>query len=94
MGLLDTNSDGLAQLAAHCRSQAEVLAGAPADAVSAGFPATAAAVNDANAETARASQVMAARMHDTAAQLATAAAHFATTDRQSAARLRELVPEV
>ncbi|WP_396929689.1 type VII secretion target [Mycolicibacterium sp.] len=95
MGLLDTSCVGLNQLAMDCRSLGVAIA-AGTDYAPSGltWQATVAAVNNANADAAVAARVMEARMHDTAASLRTAAAHYESNEHQSASDLRALVAEV
>jgi hypothetical protein len=82
-------------LAVDCRSRGGAIeVAAVADAVGAGWQATAVAVNAANADVTLAAQAMEARMQDTAANLTTAAQQYMFTDNQSAADLRAVVTEV
>lgn len=95
MGLLDTSCVGLHQLATDCRALGAVIAAEPDYPPSGStWQATVAAVNEANADAAIAGRAMGARMHDTAASLSTAAAHYRLTEDQSAGDLRALVAEV
>ncbi len=88
MALLEVDSAGLRVLAAHCNFWgAEIGARSARGSVMAGWQATAAAVAALHADVAVASQVMVARMNESAANLSTAGTVYVATDERAAGRL-------
>jgi len=85
--MVRTNPDALEWLAGRCGGWADELAGPGAPAVGASLQASAAAVRAVHAEVAAAGDALAARMHSTAAKLATVAGGYRDQDACAATDL-------